>query len=80
MIDMCSLGGGGSSYEPTPAPKAVPGATSVASGTTEEGNLSLSRTLEKQRKRRGAAATIRNEGGAAGIENGSGGKRTFGGE
>ena len=77
---MCSLGGGGSSYEPTPAPKAVPGTTSVASGTAEESGRSLSRTLEKQRKRRGAAATIRNEGGSAGIENGSGGKRTFGGE
>lgn len=77
---MCSLGGGGSSYEPTPVPKAVPGATSVASGTTEEGNLSLSRTLEKQRKRRGAAATIRNEGGAGGIDSSGSGKRTFGGE
>lgn len=77
MIDVCSSGGG--NYEPAPVPKAVPGTTSVASGTAEEGDLSLSRTLEKQRKRRGAAATIRNEGGAAGIES-SGGKRTFGGE
>ena len=75
---MCSSGGG--NYEPAPVPKAVPGATSVASGTTEESGLSLSRTLEKQRKRRGAAATIRNEGGAGGIESSGSGKRTFGGE
>lgn len=75
---MCSSGG--ESYEPTPVPKAVPGTTSVASGATEESDLSLSRTLEKQRKRRGAAATIRNEGGAGGIESSGGGKKTFGGE
>lgn len=78
MIVVCSFGGG-SSYTPPPVPKAVPGATSVASGSSEESDLSLSRTLANQRKRRGAAATIRNEGGAAGIE-GSGLKRTFGGE
>ena len=78
---MCGLGGGGSSsVEPTPVPKAVPGTTSVASGTAEESELSFSRTLEKQRKRRGAAATIRNEGGAGGIESSGSGKRTFGGE
>ena len=73
---MCS--GGGGSYEPTPVPKAVPGATSVATGETADSGLALSKALERQRRRTGAASTVRNEGGAGGLTDSSGGKRLFG--
>lgn len=73
---MCS--GGGGSYEPTPVPKAVPGATSVSTGATDDSGLTLSKALANQRRRRGAASTIRNVGGAGGIADVSGGKKLFG--
>lgn len=72
---MCSSG---SNYEPTPVPKAVPGATSVASGAPEDSLLNLSRVRASQRKRRGAASTVRNEGGAGGISDTTSGKKLFG--
>ena len=70
---MCSSG---SNYEPTPVPKAVPGATSVAAGSPEDSLLNLSRVRASQRKRRGAASTVRNEGfmrmrSAMGVPSGS---------
>lgn len=70
--------GGGNDYEPTPVPKAVPGATSVASGASEDSLLNVSRVRASQRKRRGAASTVRNDGGAGGIADTSGGKKLFG--
>ncbi|MDY2983854.1 MAG: hypothetical protein SOR75_00805 [Synergistes jonesii] len=72
---MCSSG---SNYEPTPVPKAVPGATSVAAGSPEDSLLNLSRVRASQRKRRGAASTVRNEGGAGGISDTTSGKKLFG--
>ena len=73
---MCSSG----SYTAATVPKAVPGTTDVSTGATEDSDLSLSKALEKQRKRRGASSTIRNEGGASGVSSSSSGKKTFGGD
>ena len=70
--------GGGSGYEATPIPKAVPGATSVEQGTSEDSLLNISRVRAEQKKRRGAASTVRNDGGASGIADTSGGKKLFG--
>ena len=75
---MCTSGEN-SGYEPTPVPKAVPGATSVATGDTADNSLALSNALSKQRRRKGAAATVRNEGGAEGLTTSeSTGKKLFG--
>lgn len=56
-----------SDYEAPSAPKAVPGATEVGTGSSDSSQNALAKTLERQRQRRGVASTIRNSGGAAGL-------------
>lgn len=69
--------GGGESYKPTPTPSAVPGTTNVSSGKAADSETVQSRYIEKMRRRQGFNATIKNEGGAAGLTGGAG-KETLG--
>ena len=73
---MCGLGG--SSYTPSPTPSIVPVTTYVSSGTPSDSETVQAKLLEKMRKRQGFASTIRNEGGAQGLDNNSGGKTYLG--
>ena len=55
-------GSGRAQYIPTPSP--LPGATDVSSGTAADSEMFLSKALERTRKRRGVASTIRSDQGA----------------
>ena len=65
-------GSGKAQYIPTPSP--IPGATDVSSGTAADSEIFLSRALERTRKRRGVASTMRSDQGALS----SGGKDKLG--
>lgn len=73
---MCGLGSNG--YKPSPTPSIVPGTTDVSTGTPSDSETAQAKLLEKMRKRRGFASTIRNEGGAQGLAGGDGGKTYLG--
>lgn len=59
------MGGSGRSraeYIPTPSP--IPGTTDVSSGASTDSEMFLSKALERQRRRRGVASTMRSAQGA----------------
>lgn len=59
--------GSSGKYEPIPVPSVVPGATDVSSGLSDDSELVLSKALERQRRRRGIASTMRSGQGQSGT-------------
>lgn len=61
-----------------PNPSTPSGATDVSSGSTSDGETVLTKTLEKQRKRRGVASTMRSSASSSSTDS-SGAKTKLGG-
>lgn len=56
---MGGLFGGGSSYTPSPTPSTVPEATTVSTASDSQGIMSS--MMERERKRRGYASTVKTQ-------------------